>query len=137
MGPIEITDNDYNNNKTKNTKKEIIWFSAIDYPYNGSIINYNITSKKFNVFHLTKEAGIPISIIEDTLGKLWINDHATSLFFKINPKNDQIKKYSTSLPSTRNNTSSLPYYNEYREGKIVVNIHEGNQYGLLSLKIIL
>ena len=64
-------------------KKNVIWFSAIDYPYDGSIINYNITSKKFNVFHLTEEAGIPISIIEDDLGKLWLNDHATSLFLNL------------------------------------------------------
>lgn len=124
MGPASI-----NNNNEINNKKDIVWFSAVDYPYNGSIVNYNITSKKFNVFQLTKEAGIPISIIEDNKEKLWINDHATSLFFKFDPKSGQIKKYSTSLPSTRNNTSSLPYFNEYREGKIWFNGHEGNAIG--------
>ena len=132
MGPIEISDNDYNKNKNNNTKQDVIWFSGIEYPHNGSIINYNISSKKFNVFHLPEGAGIPISIIEDDFGKLWINDHATSLFFEFNPKNGQIKKYSTSLPSTRNNTSSLPYYNEYREGKIWFNIHEGNAIGFFD-----
>lgn len=128
MGPASINNNNNNNNKINN-KKDIVWFSAVDYPYNGSIVNYNITSKKFNVFQLTKEAGIPISIIEDNKEKLWINDHATSLFFKFDPKSGQIKKYSTSLPSTRNNTSSLPYFNEYREGKIWFNGHEGNAIG--------
>jgi virginiamycin B lyase len=123
MGPASI------NNETNNNNKDTVWFSAVDYPYNGSIVNYNITSKKFNVFQLTKEAGIPISIIEDNKENLWINDHATSLFFKFDPKNGQIKKYSTSLPSTRNNTSSLPYFNEYRDGKIWFNIHEGNAIG--------
>ena len=129
MGPASINNNNNNNNKINNSKKDIVWFSAVDYPYNGSIVNYNITSKKFNVFQLTKEAGIPISIIEDNKEKLWINDHATSLFFKFDPKSGQIKKYSTSLPSTRNNTSSLPYFNEYREGKIWFNGHEGNAIG--------
>jgi virginiamycin B lyase len=127
MGPASINNN--NNNEINNSKKDTVWFSAVDYPYNGSIVNYNITSKKFNVFQLTKEAGIPISIIEDNKEKLWINDHATSLFFKFDPKSSQIKKYSTSLPSTRNNTSSLPYFNEYREGKIWFNGHEGNTIG--------
>jgi len=58
------------------------------------------------------------------LGKLWINDHATSLFFEFNPNNGQIKKYSTSLPSTRNNTSSLPF---------IMNI-EKEKYGLIYMK---
>ncbi|HJT83574.1 MAG TPA: hypothetical protein VJ697_03740, partial [Nitrososphaeraceae archaeon] len=46
-----------------------------NYPYNGSIVNYNISSKKFNVFQLTKDAGIPISITEDDKKNLWLNDH--------------------------------------------------------------
>jgi virginiamycin B lyase len=135
MGPVSINNNNNNNNKTNNnanTDKDIVWFSAVHYPYNGSIVKYNITSKKFDVFPLTKDAGIPISIIEDDKQNLWINDHATSLFFEFNPKNSQIKKYTTSLPSTRVNTSSLPYFNEYREGKIWFNIHEGNAIGYLD-----
>ena len=134
MGPLSINNNNNNNkNNDSNTKtKDIIWFSAVHYPYNGSVINYNITSKKFDVFPLPKGAGIPISIIEDDIQNIWINDHSTSLFFEFNPKNGQIKKYSTSLPSTRKNTSSLPYYNEYREGKIWFNIHEGNAIGFFD-----
>jgi virginiamycin B lyase len=129
MGPISISNNNKNNESNASTSKDIVWFSAIDYPYNGSIVKYNITSNKFNVFQLSKDAGIPISIIEDDKENLWINDHATSLFFEFNPENGHIKKYTTSLPSTRNNISSLPYFNEYREGKIWFNIHEGNAIG--------
>ena len=118
MGPISISNN-------TNNKNDLVWFSAVDYPDNGSVINYNITSKKFNVFELSKEAGIPISILEDDRGILWINDHATSIFFTFDTKTNQTKKYSTSLPSTRI-TSSLPYFNEYRDGKLWFNEHEGN-----------
>ena len=123
MGPVSISNDDTNN------KNDLVWFSAVDYPYNGSIINYNITSKKFSIFELSKEAGIPISIIEDDRGRLWINDHATNIFFTFDIKTNQTKKYSTSLPSTRNNTSSLPYFNEYRDGKLWFNEHEGNAIG--------
>ena len=123
MGPVSISNNNTNN------KNDLVWFSAVDYPYNGSIINYNITSKKFSVFELSKEASIPISIIEDDRGRLWINDHATNIFFSFDIKTNQTKKYSTSLPSTRNNTSSLPYFNEYRDGKLWFNEHEGNAIG--------
>ncbi|MGI0052048.1 MAG: hypothetical protein ACRD8K_09965, partial [Nitrososphaeraceae archaeon] len=85
MGPVSTSNDDTNN------KNDIVRFSAVDYPYNGSIINYNSTSKKFNVFELSKEAGIPISIIEDDRGILWINDHATSIFFTFNTNTNQIK----------------------------------------------
>ncbi|MGZ8891204.1 MAG: hypothetical protein ACXW0J_07370, partial [Nitrososphaeraceae archaeon] len=121
MGPVSISNN-------TNNKNDIVWFSAVDYPDNGSVMNYNTSSKKFNVFELSKEAGIPISIIEDDRGKIWINDHATSIFFTFDTKTNQIKKYSTSLPSTRI-TSSLPYFNEYRDGKLWFNEHEGNAIG--------
>lgn len=127
MGPVSIS-NDTNN------KNDIVWFSAVDYPDNGSVMNYNTTSKKFNVFELSKEAGIPISIIEDDRGILWINDHATSIFFTFDTKTNQIKKYSTSLPSTRHNISSLPYFNEYRDGKLWFNEHEGNAIGYFDPK---
>ena len=127
MGPVSISNDDTND------KNDVVWFSAVDYPYNGSIINYNTTSKKFNVFELSKEAGIPISIIEDDRGILWINDHATSIFFTFNTNTNQIKKYSTSLPSTRI-TSSLPYFNEYRDGKLWFNEHEGNAIGYFDPK---
>jgi streptogramin lyase len=79
MGPVSISNYDDTNNKN-----DIVWFSAVDYPYNGSIMNYNTTSNKFTVFELSKEdAGIPISIIEDDEGILWINDHATSIFLHL------------------------------------------------------
>jgi len=126
MGPVSISNN-------TNNKNDIVWFSAVKYPDNGSVINFNITSKKFNIFELSKEAGIPISIIEDDRGILWINDHATSIFFTFDPKTNQTKKYSTSLPSTRI-TSSLPYFNEYRDGKLWFNEHEGNAIGYFEPK---
>ena len=129
MGPVSISNDDMNN------ENDIVWFSAVDYPDNGSIMNYNITSKKFNVFELSKEeAGIPISIIEDDRGILWINDHATSIFFTFDTNTNQTKKYSTSLPSTRKNISSLPYFNEYRGGKLWFNEHEGNAIGYFDPK---
>lgn len=57
---------------------------------------------------------------------MWINDHATNLFFRFDPKTSQITKYSTSLPTNRNDTTTLPYWNIARGGKIWFNEHEGN-----------
>jgi virginiamycin B lyase len=42
------------------------------------------------------------------------------------PQTEKAVKYSTSLPTSRNNTTTLPYYNVYRDGMLWFNEHEGN-----------
>ena len=73
-----------------------------------------------------KGSGVPIGVAEDNAGILWINDHATNLFFRFDPKTSQITKYSTSLPTSRNDTTTLPYWNIFKDNKIWFNEHEGN-----------
>jgi virginiamycin B lyase len=119
MGPGLISKKNNNNNNT-------IWFTAVTYPEGGNIVGFDMVSKNFTVFDLPEDSGVPIGITEDDEGILWINDHATNLFFKFDPKTSQITKYSTSLPTSRNDTTTLPYWNIARDGKIWFNEHEGN-----------
>lgn len=49
----------------------------------------------------------PFGVAEDNTGILWINDHATNLFLRFDPKMSQVTKYSTSLPTSRNDTTTL------------------------------
>lgn len=42
------------------------------------------------------------------------------------PKTSQITKYSTSFPTSRNDTTTLPYWNIAEYNKIWFNEHEGN-----------
>jgi virginiamycin B lyase len=116
MGPGLISKN---NNNT-------IWFSTVTYPEGGNIVSFDIISKNFTVFELPEGSGVPVGIAEDNEGVLWINDHATNLFYRFDPKTSQITKYSTSLPTSRNDTTTLPYWNIVRDGKIWFNEHEGN-----------
>jgi virginiamycin B lyase len=75
---------------------------------------------------LTERSSTPVGIVEDDNRKLWINDHATNLFFMFDPQSGKAVKYSTSLPTSRNNTTTLPYYNMYKDEKLWFNEHEGN-----------
>jgi virginiamycin B lyase len=47
-------------------------------------------------------------------------------FSMFEPKTEKVIKYSTSLPTSRNTTTTLPYYNMYKDGKLWFNEHEGN-----------
>lgn len=119
LGPLTIK-------KDSNSNKERLWLSTINFPYNGEIIKFDITSKNFTVYNLGKNKILPISVTEDENGTLWTNDHASNIFLSFNPSTGFIKKFSTSPPNTRNTTSSLPYYNIYKDGKLWFNEHEGN-----------
>jgi virginiamycin B lyase len=117
LGPVLISKN-YN---------DTIWFTAVTYPEGGNIVSFNTTNENFTVYDLPEgSSAVPIGIAEDNAGILWINDHATNLFFKFDPKTSQITKYSTSLPTSRNDTNTLPYWNIAKDNKIWFNEHEGN-----------
>ena len=103
-----------------------IWFTAVTYPEGGNIISFDVASKNFTVFDLPEGSGVPVGIAEDDEGILWINDHATNLFFRFDPKTSLVKKYSTSLATSRNDTTTLPYWNIAKDDKIWFNEHEGN-----------
>jgi virginiamycin B lyase len=115
-GPVLISKN-YN---------DTIWFTAVTYPEGGNVVSFNTTNENFTVYDLPEGSGVPIGVAEDNDGILWINDHATNLFFKFDPKTSQITKYSTSLPTSRNDTTTLPYWNIAKDNKIWFNEHEGN-----------
>jgi virginiamycin B lyase len=122
MGPLIVTNNDDSNDNNNET----VWFTAVDFPETGHVIKFDIDKKKFEVLTLAKGVGVPVGIVEDDKGRLWINDHATNLFFMFDPQTRKVVKYSTSLPTSRNTTTTLPYYNAFRDGKLWFNEHEGN-----------
>jgi virginiamycin B lyase len=85
-----------------------------------------MNKEEFEIFDLPIGSGVPIGIAEDDKGRLWINNHATNLFFMFDPLTEEVVQYSTSLPTSRNSTTTLPYWNAFRDGKVWFNEHEGN-----------
>jgi len=123
LGPISISKN-----------KDALWLTAVKYPEGGSILKFDFQEKRFTVFNLSKGSAVPIGIVEDNSGKLWINDHATNLFFSFDTVTKKIVKYSTSLPTSRNNTTTLPYWNLISNDNLWFNEHEGNAIAYFNIK---
>ena len=131
MGPISngfgFTNVDTNSNTTNPTNANgTLWFSTAIFPVGGHIIKYDIAAGSLTIHDVTHTHSVPFSIAEDENGTLWANSHIANLFFSLNPITGEIKQYATSNPSASGNLTTLPYYNEYRDGKVWFNEHYGN-----------
>lgn len=121
IGPTTVS-----SNGSSNSNNNTVWFTAVDFPEGGQIVRFDMNKEEFEIFDLPIGSGVPIGIAEDDKGRLWINNHATNLFFMFDPLTEKVVQYSTSLPTSRNNTTTLPYWNTFRDGKVWFNEHEGN-----------
>lgn len=132
LGPLSITSQETrnktttDNNDANNTVNDTLWFSTVNYPNDGQLVKFDINKENFTIYYLNDTKTIPISIMVDNNGTIWTNDHSSNLFVMFNPSTKEIKQYSTSPASTRNTTTTLPYYNYYYNEKIWFNEHEGN-----------
>ena len=136
-GPIsngfEFNQNKRDNNTNGGIEDENLWFSTVNFPIGGQLVKYNIAKKNLTVFDLTSMHTIPLSVAEDEKGRVWTNDHASSLFLMLDPSTGNIKQYSTSFPLPTN-TTTLPYYNQYKDGKLWFNEHYGNAIAFFDVK---
>ena len=121
------------NNTNGGIADENLWFSTVNFPIGGQLVKYNIAKKNLTVFDLTSIHTIPLSVAEDEKGRVWTNDHASSLFLMLDPSTGNIKQYSTSFPLPTN-TTTLPYYNQYKDGKLWFNEHYGNAIAFYDVK---
>lgn len=137
MGPISngygYVKNDGNQNNNMNNQSETLWFSTVSYPVGGQLIKYDIGEETLSIHDLTHLNSVPISIAEDENGNVWTNDHDASIFIMLDPNTGAIKQYATSNSSTASK-STLPYYNEYRNGKLWFNEHYGNAIAYFDIE---
>jgi virginiamycin B lyase len=83
-------------------QNETLWISMLSFGNKGQILGYNSESKNFTkVFPLPPDLTSPVGITDDADGNLWITDHGTSIFFKLDPNNGGVKKYVTSKLDNR------------------------------------
>ena len=116
MGPVTVSSK--NNNS--------VWFTTVTFPEGGKIVRFDMDSGEFTFYELPKGAGVPVGIVEDKESRLWVNDHASNLFFMFDPATQDFAKYSTSLPTSRENTTTLPYWNMNRDDRLWFKQQEGN-----------
>lgn len=137
MGPIS---NGYNfsghNNNTRSADNsgDVVWFSTAVFPIGGQIIKYDIDNESITIHDINYTHSVPFSIAEDENGTLWANSHIANLFLSLNPNTGAVKQYATSNPSSSGNLTTLPYYNEYQDGKVWFNEHYGNSIAYFDIK---
>lgn len=130
--------------------KKNIWITALAFEKKGVLIKYDIYSKNFSLYELPSNFRSPTGITMDSNDTIWITDHATSSFYKINSTMESSKldpsdmeRIVTSPLSSRiygvefsdiSNKSlhlyenSLPYWiKSTNDGTIVTNEHVGNK----------
>jgi virginiamycin B lyase len=128
-----------------------VWLSMLAFARKGLIFKYDINSKTFEAFNLPTDLRSPVGITleNNNNSDLWITDHGTSIFYKLNYSDRKITKFVTSQASPRifgwNGTSeelrasvpseayTLPYWiNKGSNGSIWFNEHTGNKIAVFN-----
>lgn len=131
-----------------------VWLSMLAFAKKGIIFKYDINSKTFEVFNLPLDLSSPVGIAlenNNNNSDLWITDHGTSIFYKLDYSDRKITKFVTSQASPRifgrNDTSeelvvaaaapsaayTLPYWiNKGSNGSIWFNEHTGNKIAVFN-----
>jgi virginiamycin B lyase len=129
-----------------------VWLSMLAFAKKGLIFKYDINSKTFEVFNLPPDLNSPVGIAleNNNNSDLWITDHGTSIFYKLDYSDRKITKFVTSEASPRifgrNSTNqelaaagapsaayTLPYWiNKGSNGSIWFNEHTGNKIAVFN-----
>jgi virginiamycin B lyase len=126
-------------------KRDAIWISVLSYAaQKGQIFKYDLDKKSFDVYDLPEdEQGLssPWGLVVDDIhndGDLWITNPGTSLFYKLDPDDDNnnIIKFVTSKTSPRifgdintinnNNDISSIYKNSYTQPSWIKKSNDGD-----------
>jgi virginiamycin B lyase len=131
--------------------RNAVWVSMLAFQKRGEILRYDIGTKTFKVFDMPEELASPVGLVVDNSGNLWITDHGTSIFYKLDTSTGNITKFVTSKASPRifgigsvgSNTTSnsninindapagaytLPYWiQKSGDGSLWFNEHTGNK----------
>ncbi|MBV9179340.1 MAG: hypothetical protein JO327_02585 [Nitrososphaeraceae archaeon] len=117
-------------------RRNAVWVSMLAFQQKGVIVRYDIGTRTFKIFDMPKELTSPVGIVVDNSGNLWVTDHGTSVFYKVDSSTGNITKFVTSKASSRifggNNTPpgayTLPYWIEKAsDDSLWFNEHTGNK----------
>ena len=124
--------------------RNVVWISMLAFQKKGEILRYDIGTKTFKIFDMPDELASPVGIVVDDSVNLWVTDHGTSVFYKLDASTGNITKFVTSKASPRifgisnsnNNVNisvpigayTLPYWIEKSTyGTLWFNEHTGNK----------
>ena len=117
-------------------KRNAVWISMLAFQKKGQILRYDVNTKGFKIFDMPEELASPVGIAIEDSGSLWVTDHGTSIFYRLDSATGNITKFATSIASPRifgsNKTPegayTLPYWIEKgTDGSLWFNEHTGNK----------
>lgn len=118
-------------------KNNNVWISVLAFGYKGQVYKYDIANKSFKKYD-TGDLPSPVGMTLDEKDNVWISDHGTSIFVKLNPINGSLTKYVTSPISQKifagekptGQAYTLPYWmKKGLNNSIIFNEHIGNKIG--------
>lgn len=113
-----------------------LFVSLLAFNNKGQIFGYDLKNDTFTSYELPDDLTSPVGLTLDLNDSLWVTDHGTSTFFRLDPTSGDITKYTTSPISPRTLGQSttidaaytLPYWIKTGEnGTIWFNQHTGNK----------
>jgi virginiamycin B lyase len=113
-----------------------LFVSLLAFNTKGEILGYDLKNKTFTSYEMPDDITSPVGLTLDLNDNLWVTDHGTSIFYRLDPTSGDITKFTTSTVSPRTLGQSttvdaaytLPYWIKTGEnGTIWFNQHTGNK----------
>ncbi|MGB7634589.1 MAG: hypothetical protein WBL68_12750 [Nitrososphaeraceae archaeon] len=113
-----------------------LYVSLLAFNTKGEILGYDLKNKTFTSYEMPDDITSPVGLTLDLNDNLWVTDHGTSIFYRLDPTSGDITKFTTSTVSPRtlgqsttvNAAYTLPYWIKTGEnGTIWFNQHTGNK----------
>ena len=113
-----------------------LFVSLLAFNTKGQILGYDLKNNTFTPYEMPGDITSPVGLTLDRNDSLWVTDHGTSIFFRLDPASGDITKFTTSTVSPRTLGQStildaaytLPYWIKTDgNGTIWFNQHTGNK----------
>jgi virginiamycin B lyase len=113
-----------------------LFISLLAFNTKGQILGYDLKNNTFTSYEMPADITSPVGLTLDLNDNLWVTDHGTSIFYRLDPASGDITKFTTSTVSPRTLGQSkaiaaaytLPYWIKTGEnGTIWFNQHTGNK----------
>ena len=82
-------------------KNNSLWISLLAFSAKGQIVRYDIANETFKIYDMPQDIRSPVGLALDQTGNLWVTDHATNIFYKLDPRLGNITKFVTSRISPK------------------------------------
>lgn len=116
--------------------RDMLYVSLLAFNTKGQILGYDLKNNTFISYDMPDDITSPVGLTLDFRGNLWVTDHGTSVFYRLDPVSGNITKFTTSPVSPRtlgqhatlDAAYTLPYWIKTdSNGTLWFNQHTGNK----------